>query len=102
MKNFLRYSLLTLATLLLLGGILAVPASAQFLGYTTPQTVNATLFATPTTCTGSPQTAIVPNEGQTVHQLTFFVNSGISQASVKLQGSNDGANYFDISDTLQP
>jgi len=101
-RNWKPAILVALATLLLLGGIFAPPASAQFLGYTSPQTATATLFATPTTCTGSAQTSVVPNIGQTVHQITFFNNTGISQAAVKLQGSNDGVNYFDISDTLQP
>lgn len=83
--------------LLMLLGI-ASPLRAQFIGYTSPQTITTTPFNA-VTCTGINQTAVVPNIGQSVH-------IGLAQAgSVKnllmwFQGSNDGVNFFDISEQV--
>jgi hypothetical protein len=76
-------------------------ACGQFIGYTSPQTVTSTPFPNPTTCTGAAQTANVPNLGQTVHQLTFTPITGVGSFTAKLQGSNDGVNFLDISDSSQ-
>lgn len=96
MKKFRAISLMTMAALLL-GGIFASPASAQFIGYTTPQTVQATPLNNVPCNTGalSPIGAI-PNLGQTVHFLTWI--GGGSAVRIVLRGGTPGA-VVAISDT---
>lgn len=91
MKKLFYYFL---AALLLIG---CAPrrAQAQFIGFTSPQTVSATV-ANNIACTPT-ISVIVPNLGQTVHSVTFVV-TGSEPAVAVMQGSNDGVNFFQISD----
>jgi len=76
-----------------------LPLRSQYLGQVSIQTVNTTLFAAGTACTGTPQTAVVPNLGQTSHQL-YLTAGGVSMTSVQyfLEGSNDGTVFTRLSD----
>lgn len=76
--------------LMLLG--FARPSRAQFIGYTSLQTVQVRLLNGVTT----PTTANVPNLGQTVHSLNYTAPS-CSGIDIRLEGSNDGVNFFTIS-----
>jgi hypothetical protein len=91
LKPFLFSSLLSL-----LGLCSPELARAQFIGYTSPQTVTSQPFNA-TGCNGGTQSVAVPNEGQSAH-YAFFQGSLISSLSVKLIASNDGATFFDISE----
>jgi len=77
------------------------PASleAQFIGYTSPQTVTQTLFNN-TNCTGVAQTAVVTNLGQTQHTLTSAQIAGVNNFQAYLEGSNDGVNFTRFSDEI--
>jgi hypothetical protein len=91
---------LKLASLIFLLFLSVAPASGQAT-YVIPQSVTGTPFPNPTTCTGAAQTSNVQNLGQSVHQITFTPISGVGSFTAKLQGSNDGVNWLDISDTAQ-
>lgn len=65
---------------------------AQFIGYTSLQTVQVRLLNAVTT----PTTANVPNLGQTVHSLTYSAVS-CTGLDIRLEGSNDGSTFFTIS-----
>src|SRR5260370_28156159 len=81
--------------LLSLLAALASPSRAQFIGYTSPQTISATI-ANNIACTPT-ISVIVPNLGQTIHSLTFSV-TGTEPVLAFIQGSNDGVTFFQISD----
>lgn len=74
---------------------------AQFIGYTSPQTVQ-TKLASGTSCTGSPQTFITgtapgfSNIGQTLHTVTSQSNA--QQFTMELDGIDVTGNVFRISD----
>ena len=73
---------------------LAFPASlrAQFIGYTTPQSVQLKILNAVTV----PTTANIPNIGQSVHSLTYTAAS-CTGVDIRLEASNDGVNFFAIS-----
>lgn len=88
-----------LSTLLSLIGLLA-PADlrAQFLGYTSPQTLQQTL-ATNVSCTGVAQNFVVSNLGQIQHSAVMTnLGSSLTNLSMAIQGSTDGVNFVNISD----
>jgi hypothetical protein len=91
MKKFLR--IIPVLIVLLCG----LTAHAQFLGYTSPQTVSFKALNGAT----APTTAVVPNLGQSVHTLTYSISSpcttGFSM-TLRLEGSNDGITFFSISE----
>lgn len=84
-------------------GILAPSARAQFLGYTSPQTTQATL-ATALPCTGTEQdftTGITPkfnNIGQTQHFVSAVSPSTVTEFRVVIQGIDNQGNVLNISD----
>jgi hypothetical protein len=87
---------LTSALFILFGLVgLAHPARAQFLGYTTPQTVDQVLANT-LACTGAPQTFNLQNLGQNVHFVTYLFTGG-TQFTVFLQ-AHDAASFYTVSD----
>jgi hypothetical protein len=105
--------LYTLTTLLLLGGILAPPASAQFVGYTSPQTVNLKVFSGQTTAIATPSTSTllctptngnpcgIPNLGQSIHSVTYSISNacvGNLSLVIRLEASQDGTTFFAISE----
>lgn len=95
MKRFVAYFL---AAMLLIG-YAAQRSSAQFIGFVAQQTVSSTPFNA-VTCTGSQQNAIVPNAGQISHYVSAInVSASAIFLTYKIQGSFDGVNYLDISDT---
>ncbi len=79
----------------------SLPCFAQFIGYTSPQTVQ-TKLASGTACTGSPQTFITgtapgfSNIGQTLHTVTSQSNA--QQFTMELDGIDVTGNIFRISD----
>ena len=75
---------------------LALPVSAQFIGYTSPQTVSQ-VIATTQSCSPSPIVVPVHNLGQTVHTLTLKQTVTTETVTATLEGSNDGVNFFTIS-----
>ena len=91
-------------TSLLLAAIAALffmaPAGAQFIGYTTPQTVSGNL-ATSVACTGSAQTFTFPNFGQTQHAIIMQVTAGpMVSSKVFIEGTTNTVNFTRISDEL--
>lgn len=74
--------------------MLAVPASAQFIGYVSPQGVTAEPFNNVTTAQTS---APIIDAGQTIHFLNYIVNTA-SAVQIHLEGSFDGVTYSTISD----
>lgn len=75
-------------------------AHAQFIGYTSPQTVSQTLFPAGTACTGATQIATVPNLGQTQHTLIIETYNNTQSFTAYLQGSWDGVNFVRFSDEM--
>lgn len=72
----------------------AFPSRAQFLGYTSPQTVTQTAFSSATT----PTIFKVQNLGQNMHFLSYTTTGTVTILDVRLEGSNDGITFFPISD----
>ncbi|MGH8863094.1 MAG: hypothetical protein ACREVZ_00355 [Burkholderiales bacterium] len=81
----------------------ATPARAQFIGYTSPQTINATPLSN-AVCTGGTVVSTpsaIPNLGQSFHYLRYLVTSTGAlpeRFRVSLQASYDGGIFFTISD----
>lgn len=75
----------------------ARPASAQYLGSVSPQTVAQNLL-TNAVCT-STNTATVSNLGQIVHSVTYTTTGNPTSIALRLQGSFDGVGFVPISDT---
>ena len=75
------------------------PARAQFIGYTSPQTVTQPAF-TSANCSSTIKSANMPNVGQSVHIVTYSIPSFLSSQTptVRIEGSTDGTNFFQISD----
>jgi hypothetical protein len=92
--------LFPLLFLALITGCAPRRARAQFIGYTAPQTNQQTLANT-VACTGSAQNFNVNNFGQIFHsaQLTA-VGAATQRISAVIQGSADGVNFTNISDTI--
>jgi hypothetical protein len=86
------YKYLNILTFLLCAAV--VPARAQFVGYTSPQTV----YATPLSAVSAPTTAVVSNLGQNMHYLTYTTTGSITVLDIRLEGSRDGTTFFPISD----
>lgn len=76
--------------------VLASLARAQFIGYTSPQTVSQ-ILATNVACTGSVQSFKISNFAQSSHVVNFS-SSGATGVQVSLEGSWDGTNFFGFSD----
>src|SRR5882724_2495566 len=103
-------SQLVAAVLLLF--LFVAPANAQFLGYTSPQTVNAKVFSGQTTAAVTPSSFVnncaptngapcsIPNIGQSIHSVTYSISSPCTVGffmDLRLEASNDGTNWFSIS-----
>src|SRR5581483_317833 len=84
-----------LFAMLALLGCSARRAEAQFIGYTSPQTVSQSI-ATGASCS-PPISQIVPNLGQTVHTVTYTVNNGSEPIFAFIQGSIDGVTFIQVS-----
>jgi hypothetical protein len=99
---------------ILLGlAITAAGAHAQFIGFTSPQTVTQKIFTGQTTAATSPATSTlpctptngtpcgIPNLGQSIHSITYTITStcttGFSM-TLRLEATNDGTNWFAISE----
>jgi hypothetical protein len=93
---------LTSALFILFGLVgLARPARAQFLGYTSPQTVQQVL-ANQATCNGGNQNYPVENLGQTQHYVTVTTSGSIPVTfSAVITGVDASGTSTTISDTLQ-
>ena len=97
---------LLLAALFSFAG-LACPASlrAQFVGYTSPQTVQVTL-ASSVACTGLPQNFVTgsvagfSNLGQTQHYITLTPSAAAIRVTAEIDGIDNNGNAFRISDVL--
>ena len=85
-------------------------ASAQFIGYTSPQSAQQKVFSGQTTAQTTPVATVsctpvngtpcgIPNIGQTVHFLTYTVGGGgAATIQIRLEGSFDGSTWITISD----
>lgn len=94
--------------------LLAVPVRAQFIGYTSPQTVNQQIFnavnttqvsplsnASPSACNAIPigvAACAIPNLGQSIHYVTVRV-SATANFRLTLEGSNDGSAWFAMAES---
>jgi hypothetical protein len=92
-----RKLLLYFLAAVLLMGCAPRRAQAQFIGFTSPQTVSQTV-ASNIACNPT-ISVVVPNLGQSQHTLTFTQNTGTESVFASLLGSNDGVTFFQISDT---
>src|SRR5215469_222233 len=72
---------------------------AQFIGYTSPQTVQQTL-ATSVACSGINQKFVVTNLGQNQHNASLTVDASTTMASMFIQGQDAASDTFPISDTV--
>jgi hypothetical protein len=106
MEGQMKRFAVPILSLLLLMGCAARRAQAQFIGYVSPQTVQATL-ATNTPCTGVQQnftTGNTPgfqNTGQTQHYAFITYVGTPAKASASIQGLDVAGNATTISDTMQ-
>ena len=92
---------ITVAALMML---LTLPAHAQFLGYTSPQTVGPitciSAAVAPATSSAVPGAAsFIPSLGQTVHYLTYTTSGTITTMSIQLDGSFNNTTFFRVSET---
>lgn len=79
----------------------AVPARAQFIGYTSPQSVQQ-ILASNVACTGVAQIFPVQNLGQTQH-FVYLIPLGPAKMVVEIQGKDAAGNLYRISDqSIQP
>lgn len=83
--------------------VLALPAlsRAQFIGYTTPQSVQQTL-ANGASCTGAAQSFVIMNLGQTVHQIYVTPNAGVTSMIAVLQGIDTIGQIANVSNWTLP
>lgn len=103
-KQFLagmKKRLARLTAVVILALIVPALAHAQFIGYTSPQSVQQTL-ASAQACSGSLQTFNVINLGQTEHFLTFIPSTatGIQTLDVAIYGVDKSGNATKLSDDL--
>lgn len=97
--SFRRFAL-RLAMMLLCCAPLAY---GQFIGYTSPQTVNQSVFSLANCATSPFKSAPLTNVGQSVHIVSFALSSvgplsGANGAAVRIMGSIDNSNFFQLSD----
>lgn len=100
----MRYSSLRLYAVAMLAMLLvtvaASPARAQFIGYTSPQTVQQTL-ATNIACTGAQQLFTVQNLGQNQHFATLSITSTATEVILMNMVGVDASGLTNvISDTM--
>jgi hypothetical protein len=102
-RSLQKIALMAFWSLFFLISNLLLPTSsyAQFLGYTSPQTVQQTL-ANGVACTGSLQNFNVQNLGQVVHQFTIIPSVTNTTMQAAVVGTDGLANAFQISDTVYP
>jgi len=105
LRPFLFSALLSLAAL-------CFPASlrAQFIGYTSPQTVSVAVFSGQNAAAVTPNNSAtkcvvangnpcpIPNLGQNMHFLSYTISGSPTLLDLRLEGSNDGVTFFSISD----
>lgn len=97
MKNTVKW--ISLLAIALCGCAIRPPAArAQFIGFTSPQTVQQTL-ATNTACTGAAQTFQVANLGQTQHTFTILSNILVTHLQATVYGVDTAGNLSQISDS---
>jgi hypothetical protein len=91
--RILKY--LNIFTFLLFAAVFASPTRAQFLGYSSPQSVQVKALNAVTTA----QRAIVPNIGQTIHSVTYTISGSCAAPifDIRISASNDGVTFFAIS-----
>ena len=83
----------------------ASSASAQFIGYSSPQTIQKTI-ATNTPCTGGAQNFITgavagfDNLGQTQHYISIVPSAAVTSIQAEIDGIDRSGNVFRISDVL--
>ena len=94
-KCLLLFAFLT--SLLCVGVICPQQARAQFIGFTSPQTVTQ-LLATALPCTGSQQIFPIQNLGQTQHYV-YLTSSDVATMNVEIDGIDTVGDTFRISDT---
>jgi hypothetical protein len=94
------------SAVLFVGLAFPLSARAQFLGYTSPQTVQTTL-ANGLACTGAPQTFITgganpgfANLGQTQHYITVMPSAAVISIKAEIDGLDSTGNVFRLSDHL--
>jgi hypothetical protein len=99
----LRKKCFVITLLFALAGILAPQAQAQYLGTTSPQSVQATL-ATSLPCTGTAQnftTGLIPNFdnlGQTQHYAYATAGAAVTTLTMQIFGLDPSGNAYAISD----
>ena len=86
--------------LALVGCVAPRRVAAQFIGYTSPQTVQQTL-ATNTSCTGSAQIFPINNLGQVQHYLTVANISGAQKFQAEIDGVDVQGNVYTLSDVAE-
>lgn len=72
------------------------PAHGQFIGYTSPQTVQKQLL-TAAPCQAAAQSVVVQNLGQSQHYALYSMTGGIASIQVVIEASMDGTTFFAIS-----
>lgn len=96
----LRFAI-TVLTILAAVGCTPRPARAQFIGFTSPQSVQQ-ILATATACTGSAQNFNVSNLGQTQHYAYLTLSSGVTGLITSIEGLDASGNIYRISDQVIP
>jgi hypothetical protein len=89
----------SILSLLLLIGCAPRRAQAQFTGYVGLQTSQQTVFNN-AACTGTNQTAVINNLGETQHTLFLSTSASTTFLQGWLEGSNDGVNFTRFSDEI--
>src|ERR1700690_4190141 len=92
MRGFIRS--LPFIAALLCAGCAARPARAQFLGYTSPQTITQTIFKNQT----SSALVVLNNVGQSIHYLTYSSSTSPCLMNIRLEGSYDNVAFSPFSE----
>jgi hypothetical protein len=112
-RDPMRKRFLSLCSLLLLLACATPRVHAQFIGFSSPQTVNQKIFTAQTTATTTPAASPfpctpvngtpcgIPNLGQSIHTITYTIGTtcttGFSM-TLRLEATNDGSTWFAISE----
>lgn len=97
----LRKRLVKLLAMVTLFAWMAVPTRAQFIGYTSPQSVQQTLAPAGTVCTGGAQTFVTQNLGQTQHMAILVFPSSVVSAIMQINATDTSSHTFPISFPVQ-
>ena len=89
--------LLKLGWLALFAALCALPAQSQTVN--TRPVVEQNTLASGAACSSTAATYLIPNQSQSFHYITYLTAGSPTSLKLFIQGTSDGTNFFQISDT---